>query len=64
MFKKYKIKMLFKVIQLLNLWCIKNNDKYNQMIVIAFNGLLLEYQNKETPTFNKQIYDKLKSEVA
>ena len=64
MFKKYKIKMLFKVIQLLNLWCIKNNDKYNQMIVIAFSGLLNEYQTKQTPTFNKNIYDKLKREVA
>ncbi len=64
MFKKYKIKMLFKVIQLLNLWCIKNNDKYNQMIVVAFNGLLNEYQMKQTPTFNKGIYDRLKKEVA
>lgn len=60
MFKQYKLKMLFKVIQLLNVWCIKNNDNYNQMIVIAFNGLLNEYQNKLQPTFNEGIYKKLK----
>ena len=60
MFKQYKLKMLYKVIQLLNLWCIKNEDKYNQMIVIAFQGLLNQYQLKEKPSFNEGIYAQLK----
>ena len=60
MFKQYKLKILYKVIQLLNLWCIKNEDKYNQMIVIAFQGLLNQYQDKQKPLFNEGIYARLK----
>jgi len=60
LFKQYKLKIAFKVVQVLVTWCVKNQDKYNQMICIAFNGILNDYQNRlDKAIFNKSIYDKL-----
>ena len=37
LFKQYKLKIAFKSVQIFVTWCVKNQDKYNQMICIAFN---------------------------
>tara|TARA_B100000424_G_scaffold258262_1_gene239963 strand:+ start:563 stop:886 length:324 start_codon:yes stop_codon:yes gene_type:complete len=60
--KEYRRKIIYKTIQDLNEFCFKNNKcKYSQMIVMAFNGILNDYlSNKENPSFNESIYNKLK----
>ena len=60
LFKEYKLKIAFKIVQVLVTWCVKNQDKYNQMICVAFNGILNDYQNGlDKAIFNKSIHDKL-----
>ena len=61
LFKQYKLKIAFKVVQVLVTWCVKNQDKYNHMICVAFNGILNDYQNGYNKAiFNKSIYEDLK----
>jgi hypothetical protein len=41
-------------------WCCKNQDRYNHMICVAFNGVLNDYQNGlNKANFNKSIYKDL-----
>ena len=59
-FKQYKLKIAYKVVQVLVTWCCKNQDRYNHMICVAFNGVLNDYQDGlNKAIFNKSIYKDL-----
>tara|TARA_R110002012_G_scaffold291726_1_gene486334 strand:- start:367 stop:582 length:216 start_codon:yes stop_codon:yes gene_type:complete len=61
LFKQYKLKIAYKVVQVLITWCVKNKDSYNHMICVAFNGIINDYQDGlDKAWFNESIYKDLK----